>query len=103
MYDFHKTVEKIEDLDWHEMSNIVQQEISTSEKNAYSGKPGCVKHREMGAPEYSSRMKALAFFLGNCIIPAGASSGDIDIYKNISEKLISKGQFKPEVINVFSS
>ena len=102
MYDFNETISKLEDLDWHEMSQVVQCEIHTAERNAYSGKPGCVKHREMGALAYASRLKALAFFLGNCVIPESANEADIAIYRRITNKWVSKEQLKPEALNVFS-
>lgn len=102
MYDFIETVKRIENLDWHEMIQILQTEIQVAERNAFSGKPGCVKHRDMGAPAYASRLKSLTFFLGNCVIPGSATDSDRDIYKRITIKLVDKKQLKPEALHVFN-
>ncbi|MCK5001975.1 MAG: hypothetical protein KAS57_03075 [Gammaproteobacteria bacterium] len=102
MYDFTETIQRIENLDYLDMVAAIQAEIRTAETNAYSGKSGCVKHREMGAPQYASRMKALAFFLGNSVIPGGANDSDIAIFKTITQKLVKKGQLKPEALDVFN-
>jgi hypothetical protein len=103
MYDYSKLIERIEDKDWHEMMETIQSEIRTAERNAYSGKPGCVKHREMGAPQYAAKLKSLAFFLGQGAMPGSAGASEIAIYRRITEKLIEKGQFKPEARNLFNA
>jgi len=101
MYDYFETINRIEDMDWHEMMPIIQDEIRTAERNAFSGKPGCVRHREMGAPQYASKLKALAFFLGQGALPTGASGKEIAIYKRFAQKLVQKEQFKPESLALF--
>jgi len=101
MYDFHKTISRIKELDWHKMLPEVEKEARSAESAAFSGKSGCVRAREMGAVEYASKMKSLAFFLGNSTIPAGATLSEIKLYREIAENLVCKKQFKAEVLNLF--
>ena len=101
MYDYFETIARIDDMAYHEMMAEIQSEIRTAERNAYSGKPGCVKHREMGAPKYASMLKSLAFYLGQGAMPAGASAEEIAVYRRIAENLVEKQQFKPEALALF--
>lgn len=102
MYNYAETIARIEDMPYLEMMGEIQNEIGTAERNAYSGKPGCVRHREMGAPKYASMLKSLAFYLGQGVMPAGASADEIATYRRITEKLIERQEFKPEAIEIFN-
>lgn len=100
MYDFQETVDEVIDLPYHEMIHCLQEKIRFAEQNAYSGKNGCVTHRQMGATEYAERLKALVFFISNNAIPGSASDQDIIVYKIVTNRMIKNGVLKPEAIEV---
>jgi len=100
-YDFSTFLEKIKDLDWHEMIKVANDRCESVER-ASSGVRGAPKRRQEGSVEFAHDLKGLLFWLGNGIKPHGLSEGQFQMLRPLCVNLIAKNQLKPEALEVFN-
>jgi hypothetical protein len=99
-FDKQAFLNRIKDLDWHQMIDITSKEVGHVESISYNIK-GAVKNREQGSVGYIDFLKGFLFWLSNGIKPAGLSNDEFRTFRPICEKLIEKKQLKPEALSVF--
>lgn len=100
-YDFGKFMERVKDKDYLEILRLAIQEADYLEPLLYRVR-GAVKRREMGGCEYVARLKEFIFFMRFGIKPSGVPDWAFRLYRPICENLISKGQLKPSILDLFA-
>ena len=100
IYDIQKFIDRIGDMDYHEILSTTQHEVYQAERGT-SGVKGAVKKRESGALEYAADLKGLIFFLSTGTRSFGVSKQTFYSFKSIVQNLVDKKQFKTEALEVF--
>jgi hypothetical protein len=101
-YDFDAFIERVKFLDLHEIIMKASGACGSAERESYD-RPGAVNARESGSVTFASRLKDLLFFLNTGALPNTNFSSDNQIYKEIAESLVAKGQLKKEVLDLFKA
>lgn len=95
-------IEAIKDKDYPEIIRLTQQELREVENLPWSGK-GVDKAKRESITDYIGFLGGfLSFMKGSGIKPTSISnSGFEGLLRPVCERLVQKGQFKPEVMNFF--
>lgn len=101
LYDFSTFLEKIKDLDRHEMIRVANEHCRILEEASF-GVKGAVKRRQEGSVEFVAKLKELLFWLGNGIKPHSLREDEFQRLRPLCVNLIAKNQLKPEALEVFN-
>jgi hypothetical protein len=101
-YNFTDFIDKVKDMDYHDIMEYGEREIVGMESMSYSN-PGGEKDRDEESFKYTEQVKAFLLFMGQGIKPVGVSGYDFRLYRIVVEYLVAKGQMKPEAIEIFIS
>ncbi len=99
-YDFGKFLERVKDKDYLEILRLAIQEAEYLEPLLYRVR-GAVKRREMGGCEYVAQLKEFIYFMRTGTKPMGVNNRSFLLYLPVCESLISKGQLKPSILDLF--
>jgi len=101
-YDFRRFITAIEDYDLKcDMIIRTIREVENVNRISYCSS-GALKARSMGSERYLEQLKQFSFWLQNQIKPNGVSNGDFQLYRDVAEKLIEKGELNESVLEMFS-
>ena len=101
-YNFLDFIEKVKDMDYHDIMNYGDREVADMESTLFSNfGAGVVINTEN--KKYSDQIKAFLFFMRQGMKPMGVSAYDFKLYRIVVEYLVAKGQMKPEAIEIFIS
>jgi hypothetical protein len=101
-YDFDAFVQRVKLLDLAEIIIKASAACDSAERASYD-RPGAVSARESGSMVFANRLKDLLFFLNCGALPNTIFSMDTEVYKEIAESLVTKGQFKKEILDLFKT
>jgi hypothetical protein len=101
-YNFVDFIEKVKDLDYHDIMNYSNREVDKMESILYSNR-GAEKDINFKNKKYSEEIKAFILFISKGIKPVGVSAYDFRLYRIVVEYLVAKEQMKPEAIEIFIS
>jgi len=101
-YNFVDFIEKVKDMDYHDIMNYGDREVARMKSMSYSNS-GAEKDRNIEITRYSEQIKAFLLFLDQGIKPMGVSAHDFRLYRIVVEYLVAKEQMKPESIEIFIS
>ena len=101
-YNFVDFIDKVKDMNYHDIMIYGDREVARMESISYS-KPGAENDKNMENTKYSGQIKAFLLFMGQGIKPAGVSGYDFRLYRIVVEYLVAKEQMKPEAIEIFIS
>ena len=101
-YNFVDFIEKVKDMDYHDIMNYGDREVANMESKSYSNL-GAEKDINMENKIYSDKIKAFLLFMSQGIKPMGVSAYEFRLYRIVIEYLVAKGQMKPEAIEIFIS
>jgi hypothetical protein len=99
-FDFAEFIEGVKDRDYLEIIRYAEQEADRVDRMSRFVK-GAVTARRRGSITYVSRIGAFLFWMRFGIRPDGASEQDFQSYRVVAERLVQKGQFKPEALDAF--
>lgn len=99
-FDFNEFLDRMATLDYHEILMQANSECGSVERISY-GVKGCVRHRADGSVRYAQRIKAFLWFMRTCTRPLSADESEFQRYRGVAKALVEKGQFKPEVLDLF--
>jgi len=99
-YDFVDFIEKVKDMDYHDIMDYGDREVAKTGSDSYSN-PGTEKDINLELKIYSDKIKAFLFFMRQGIKPKGVSAYDFRLYRIVVEYLVAKEQMKPEAIEIF--
>jgi len=99
-YKFVDFIEKVKDMDYHDIMEYGDREVARMENMSYSD-TGSESDRNMEVMELSEQIKAFLLFLRQGIKPIGVSAYDFRLYRIVVEYLVAKEQMKPEAIEIF--
>ena len=99
-YKFVDFIEKVKDMDYHDIMEYGDREVARMENMSYSD-TGSESDRNMEVMELSEQIKAFLLFLRQGIKPVGVSAHDFRLYRIVVEYLVAKEQMKPETIEIF--
>jgi len=99
-YDFKKFIEDIREKDYPEIVLAAERAAYEAERKSFRIK-GSVKAREQGSLRYIDLLKKFLFFMNHGVKPAGITDWDFLMFRSVCENLVKKGQFKPEVLDIF--
>ena len=99
-YKFMDFIEKVKDMDYHDIMEYGDREVARMENMSYSD-TGSESDRNMEVMELSEQIKAFLLFLRQGIKPIGVSAYDFRLYRIVVEYLVAKEQMKPEAIEIF--
>lgn len=93
-------IEAIKDKDYPEIIRLTQQEKREVENLPWSGK-GVDKSKKESIKNYTMFLAGVLFFLQTRVRPLSLSDSDFQLLRPVCERLVQKGQFKPEVMTLF--
>ena len=99
-YNFVDFIDKVKDMDYHDIMNYGDREVARMESISDS-KPGADNDSDMESTRYSEQIKAFLLFIDKGIKPMRVSGYDFKLYRIVVEYLVAKGQMKPEAIEIF--
>lgn len=99
-YSINELLEQIKDMDWPAMRDAVSKEGREAERRSEKG-IGADEAVRRGSREYARILRGLAFFLQGGGKPAGVSDSEFQLFRPVCERLVEKGQFKPETLELF--
>lgn len=99
-FKFSEFIEHIKDMGIVEIIIAGCNEVDEVERISFRIK-GSVKTRDKGSLFYTRKLKNFIYFLRNGTKPGSASDDEFASYRSIVEKLIQRGQLKPEVLKNF--
>jgi hypothetical protein len=102
LYNFVDFIERVKDMDYQDIMNYGDREISRMESISYLN-PGAENNINMEKTKYSEQIKAFLLFMSQGIKPMGISAYDFRLYRIVVEYLVAKEQMKPEAIEIFIS
>ena len=89
-------------MSYPEILRYAEQEANRVENRSYNVK-GAIRQRNLGSMDYVNRIGEFLFWMRCGKRPAGASEDDFQLYRIVAEKLVTKGQFKPTVLEEFNN
>ena len=101
-YNFKDFLQAVQNDDLFEVVKKAEEACYWAEAQSYRVK-GAVKRRQMGSIKFAEQLKGLLFFLKNGIEPMGLSNHDFLAIRPLAEKLVAKGQLKPEILHLFET
>ena len=101
-YNFVDFIEKVKDMDYHDIINYGDREVAKMESELYSNL-GAEKDIDMERKKYFDQINAFLLFMSQGIKPMGVSAYDFRLYRIVVEYLVAKEQMKPEAIDIFIS
>jgi len=99
-YDFGAFLRSIEEQDYEDILRSATREVARVEPSL-SGVRGAPERRRLGGFEYVDRLKKFLFFMRSGIRPGGLDDHEFGAYRQICERLVERGQFKPSVLDLF--
>jgi hypothetical protein len=99
-FNLDKTLKSFYNLDFIELINSLQWEITNSESIKISSKIQMSRDVEYLKSRYVSDLKGLVFLLQQGFKPIGVSNDSIQKFKPLIEELIRKGQLETSIIKV---
>lgn len=99
-YDFVGFIEKVKDMDYHDIMEYGEREVAGLESIPDST-PGAEFLVNVEGIKFSEQIKAFLSFMGKGIKPGGTSEHDFRLYRIVVEYLVAKGQMEPEAIEIF--
>jgi hypothetical protein len=99
-YNIDEFIERIKDMDWHDMVPEVCREGEQARRRSEKGKAAAEAVRQ-GSLKYAALLGGFAFFLQNSSKPAGLTDAEFQLFRPVCEKLVQKGQLKPEALELF--
>ena len=99
-YNFVDFIEKVKDMDYHDIMKYGDSEVANIESKSYSNH-GTEKDKNMERKIYSDQIKAFLSFMSQGVKPMGISAYDFRLYRIVVEYLVAKEQMKPEAIEIF--
>jgi hypothetical protein len=94
-------IEVIKDKDYPEIIHSAHQELQEVKNLPWSGK-GVDKAKRESITDYIGFLEGFLFFMnGSGIKPSSISNSDFQLLRPMCERLVQKGQFKPEVMTLF--
>lgn len=102
LYNFVDFIERVKDMDYQDIMNYGDREISRMESISHLN-PGAENNINMEKIKYSEQIKAFLLFMSQGIKPMGISAHDFRLYRIVVEYLVAKEQMKPEAIEIFIS
>ena len=101
-HNFVDFIEKVKDMDYPDIINYCEREVSDMESKSNSNL-GAEKDINMESKKYSDQIKAFLLFMSQGIKPMGVSAYDFRLYRIVVEYLVAKEQMKPDAIEIFIS
>ena len=101
MYNFEEFIAEIKDMDWQEMIEAAELEVDRVYHLSFDS-PEAAEARNQGSMKYVQQLRNFLFFLKFRRLSGEQSTLELDIYRKITEKLISKEQWLPSVFDRFS-
>lgn len=101
-YNFLDFIETVKDMDYDDIINYGEKEVSIVE-NISCSNIDIVNNMNMESKRYSDQIKAFLMFMRQGIKPKGVSLYDFRLYRIVVEYLVAKEQMKPEAIEIFIS
>ena len=98
-YDFHRFIESVRDLGFIEIIGAAQREVDATEA-AGRGRDGPLA-KAAGSVQYVAQIERLLYWLRNFSFPDGMTDEDRGYFRDIGERLVAKGQFQPESMDLF--
>ena len=99
-YDFDAFLDRIMNLQWHEILQAAEQECSAAESVSY-GRKGAVAARAAGSTRYAEQLKELLFWLRYGQKPSGIGDAAWRRFRLIAVHLVEIGNLKPEVLQAW--
>jgi hypothetical protein len=99
-YNFADFIEKVKDMDYHDIMKYGNREVAEMESILYSNREA-EKDMNIENKKYSEQIKAFILFISKGIKPVGVSAYDFRLYRIVVEYLVAKEQMKQEAIDVF--
>lgn len=100
-YNFEEFLDAIKDKDLPEILILASGEAEAAERLSSSSTRGIAKAEKLRIAYYRKKVGEFTFFIGHGIKPDGVNEEDFKMYQPICEILVKKGQFKPEMVNLF--
>ena len=101
-YNFVDFIEKVKDMDYHDIMKYGDREVADMESRFFSNLGDEIVINTENK-KYSDQIKAFLFFMRQGMKPMGVSAFDFKLYRIVVEYLVAKGQMKPEAIDIFIS
>jgi hypothetical protein len=98
--NFVDFIEKVKDMDYQDIIDYGEKEISEMESISHSNN-GADIDGIIESAKYSKQIKAFLSFMSKGMKPAGVSAYDFRLYRIVVEFLVAKEQMKPEAIEIF--
>ena len=99
-YSFEAFIERVKSLDYPEILDAGEAACASAERASYAVR-GAVATRAAGSTDYARRIKRFLFFMRQGRLPGSDGDADFTAFKEVAECLVTKRQFKPEVLRLF--
>ena len=99
-YDFGAFLRSVRDLDYQEIIQAAENQVYAIEPGLTRAR-GAPERRRLGGGKYVAKLKKFLFFMRSGIRPGTVDDLDFQAYRSVCASLVRRGQFKPEILDLF--